>query len=253
MISDRVVGVDMADGDRCQVSLEGGGQVGSDVFVNAAGPGAAEVGSMLGDELPLFTELHTKVMFRDHLGLVPREAPMLLWADKQRLAWDEEERDALAADPDLKYLLEELPPMCHFHPEGGVESPWVVGQWSVKTPRTPPVFPIDFDPMYAEVVLRGLATMFPRLSPYTEWLPSTSVDGGYYTRTESNHPLIGPGSQPGVFHVVGLGGFGLMSSAAAGELVTDWITDSDLPDYAEALRPDRDDDALFSEMGSGQL
>lgn len=253
VVHDRVVGVDV-DGDGVRViALGEGGRIATEVFVNAAGPGAAAVGDLVGDQLPLFTELHTKVMFRDHLGLVPRDAPMLLWADRQTLDWDAEEREALADDPDLAYLLGELPAMCHFHPEGGTESPWVVGQWSVATPRTAPVFPIPVDPMYAEVVLRGLATMIPRLAPYTEWLPSTTVDGGYYTRTESNHPLIGAGTHPGVFHVVGLGGFGLMASAAAGELAAQWITGGDLPDHADTFRPGRDEKPLVATSGRGQL
>ncbi|MPZ51328.1 MAG: FAD-dependent oxidoreductase [Acidimicrobiia bacterium] len=253
VISDQVVAVEENPGGGYSVVLESGEQIGTEVFVNAAGPSAAQVAEMVGDDLPLFTELHTKVVFRDHLRLVPRDAPMLLWADRQRLDWDDEEREALATDPDLAYLLDELPALCHFHPEGSEESPWVVGQWSVTTPRTPPVFPIEIDPMYAEVVLRGLSTMIPRLAPYTEWLPSTSVDGGYYTRTESNHPLIGAGSAPGVFHVVGLGGFGLMASAAAGELAANWVVGADLPEYATALRPGRDEESLLEISGKGQL
>ena len=63
------------------VRLQGGDRIATDRFVNAAGPFLRGVGAMLGVDLPVFTELHAKVVFRDALGIVPRDAPMLIWID----------------------------------------------------------------------------------------------------------------------------------------------------------------------------
>jgi len=71
-------------------------------FVNAAGPFASEVGAMLGLELPIYNHLHLKVALRDSLGVVPREAPLLIWNDPLTLPWGTEERQWLAEDPDTR-------------------------------------------------------------------------------------------------------------------------------------------------------
>lgn len=49
--------------------------------------------------------------------------------------------------------------------------------------------------MYPEICLRGLSRMIPELAVYLENIPrSTLVDGGYYTQTPDNIPLVGPAS-----------------------------------------------------------
>jgi glycine/D-amino acid oxidase-like deaminating enzyme len=64
-------------------------------------------------------------------------------------------------------------------------------------------YPLSVDPsllldhdFYPEICLRGLETMVPGFSQYTRGdndVPrSTSVDGGYYTRTPENVPLVDP-------------------------------------------------------------
>lgn len=50
-------------------------------FINAAGPFIKDIGRMMGIELPVFCELHHKVSFRDHLNVIDREAPFLIWSD----------------------------------------------------------------------------------------------------------------------------------------------------------------------------
>ena len=58
-----------------------------------------QVGAMLGVEIPVFWERHAKVAFKDYLGAIPREAPLLVWTDPQRLDWSAEEREYLAGEP----------------------------------------------------------------------------------------------------------------------------------------------------------
>lgn len=211
---------------------------------------------MAGVDLPLQSELHLKVLFKDHRGVVPRNAPMLIWSDAQTIEWSESERAALI-DAGRNELVGELPVFCHGRPEGGVDSPYVVGLWEYDRKIMEPEWPIPIDEMYSEVVLRGLSRMIPGLAAYRDGLPETSVDGGYYTKTPENRPLIGPCGPPGFHVLAGLSGFGVMVAAGAADLLGDHIMGSDLADYAGAFLLNRyDDDAYTTAMGapdSGQL
>src|SRR6185312_15738207 len=121
-------------------------------FVNAAGPLSPAVGRMSGLELPLFNELHGKVMVQD---------------------------------PELRWLLGTLPAGVHFRPEGGVDSRWHLLLWTYHLEPMEPVFPPKFDPFYPEVVVRGLDRMVPPLAPYLgPHMRRPSVDGGYYCKTK---------------------------------------------------------------------
>lgn len=55
------------------------------VLVNAAGPFIQPVALLMGLELPVFSELHIKMAFNDHLGAIPRHAPLVIWTDPS--AW----------------------------------------------------------------------------------------------------------------------------------------------------------------------
>jgi glycine/D-amino acid oxidase-like deaminating enzyme len=120
-----------------------------------------------------------------------------------------------------------------------------------------PVWPLPEDELYTEVVMRGLATMVPGLTKYLGGLPESYVDGGYYTKTRENRPLIGPAGS-GVHLVAGLSGFGVMVAAGAGDLAARHITGSALPAYADHFLLARYDDPdylteIASLENSGQL
>ncbi|HZD22890.1 MAG TPA: FAD-dependent oxidoreductase, partial [Acidimicrobiia bacterium] len=100
------------------VTLGDGTSISTDTTVVAAGPLSAKVAAMAGVDLPLFSELHLKVAFKDHLGLIPREAPMTIWSDIQTIDWSTEEREGLE-ELGRTDLLGEMPIFCHFRPEGG--------------------------------------------------------------------------------------------------------------------------------------
>ena len=238
------------------VTLRDLGDIWSPVVVNAAGPMAAEVASLAGVELPLHSELHLKVVFKDHLGAVPRDAPMLIWSDPQRVDWSNEEREALAESGRID-LLDELPLFCHGRPEGGQDSPYMVGLWEYDRTVMDPTWPIPVDELYAEVVIRGLSRMIPALSAYREALPETMVDGGYYTKTSENRPLIGPVGPAGFHTIVGLSGFGVMVAAGAADLLADHITGADPPEYNAAFLLSRYSDTSYlaelDDRDSGQL
>jgi sarcosine oxidase, subunit beta len=261
LLQGKVIGVDVL-GNRVEaVRIRSNGSrntVSTGNFVNAAGPLLKEVGRMVGVDLPVFSELHLKMSFSDHLSAVPRNAPMLIWTDPIRLSWTEEERVLLAESEETKKLLEELPSGVHTRPEGGAQSNIFLGLWAYHTPPVEPTFPFSVDPRYPEMVLRGLATMIPSLKAYVERLPKASVDGGYYTKTRENRPLIGKLPVEGAYVIGALSGFGVMAGCGAGELLAAHLTGSKLPDYAPAFSLERYEDPEYQKgleawADSGQL
>lgn len=256
LVSSRVVGVTVDRGAVSGVELADGSRIGTPVFVNAGGPLIEEVGALVGVEVPVYSELHLKVSFKDTFGAVPRDAPMLIWSDPQKIDWSDEERRHLDAEG-RGSLAGVLPSYCHGRPEGGADSPWVVALWEYGRDIRTPEWPIPTDPMYTELVVRGMATMVPRLGAYRDRLPESVVDGGYYTKTVENRPLVGPLGPEGSFVVGALSGFGVMAASAAGELGALHAIGGALPDYAPAFAPDRYEDADYlreiAEAAAGQL
>lgn len=256
-LMDEVAAID-AVGDRVRsVSLAGGETLGTDAVVNAAGPLAPKVARMVALDLPVFAELHIKVAFKEHLGIVPRDAPMIIWSDPQRIDWTAEEREALAEEGRAD-LLGEMPIFCHGRPEGGPDSPYLLALWEYHGDVREPTWPIPDDPLYPEAVMRGMTTMVPELRRYLEHLPQSAVDGGYYSKTRENRPLIGPAGPDGFHLMAGMSGFGVMVSAGAGELLAAHVTGTELPGYADAFRLSRYEDPGYMaeiDMGSdsGQL
>ena len=69
-----------------------------DHFVNAAGPLAGPVASLIDDAWPLRlrNEVHSKVVLHDALGVVDCDvAPMLIWDDSVQLPWTADEAEML--------------------------------------------------------------------------------------------------------------------------------------------------------------
>jgi glycine/D-amino acid oxidase-like deaminating enzyme len=251
LLQARVEGVEVA-GDRIEsVRLSEGsspGTISTRNFINAAGPFLKDVGQMVGIDLPVFSELHAKIAFRDFLGAVPRDTPMIIWADPTFLPWSAEERSAFAESEETKWLLGEFPPGIHVRPEGGFDSNILLLIWTYDTSPVEPVFPVTVEPHYPEIVLRGLATMIPAIKAYLDQIPRPSVDGGYYTKTRENRPLIGPLPIEGAYIIGALSGFGIMAACSAGELLTAHLTGSELPNYAPAFRLERYEDPEYQKL-----
>ena len=261
LIEGRVERVETTGGRVSGVKVAGPGgsrRVGTRSFVNAAGPYVRDVGRLVGVDLPVFCERHAKVAFHDTLGVVPRHAPMTIWTDPVRLPWSPEERAELQGSDALRHLLDDMPAGVHGRPEGGGDSPIVLGVWTYDVAPMEARFPVEFDPAYAEIVLRGLSRPIPGLAAYLSRLPKCYVDGGYYTKTRENRLLAGPLPLEGSFLIGGLSGYGMMSSNGAADLLADHIAERPLPSYAPAFHLDRYQDpayqALLAEWGdSGQL
>ncbi len=229
-------------------------------FVNCAGPFAKEVAALTGVTLPLFSEMHLKVAFEDTLGVVDRNTGLVILDDAQVLDWSDEERAEFAADDATRWLTEPLPAGIHLRPEGYRQNQTVLMLWDYHSTHRYDVaeLPMQDDPFYPEVVMRGMVKLAPGLAQYVDRLPPVYIDGGYYTKTEENRPLIGPTGVDGAYVNAALSGYGLMAAPAGGELIAQQITGGTLPAYHRAFRLDRYDDpayrAMLARWGStGQL
>ena len=251
-----LVVADVVATDADGVDLSDGSRITAPVKVIASGPLSTQVAAMAGVTLPLVSELHLKVAFKDHLGVIPRDAPMTIWSDEQMIDWSDEEREALT-EMGRQDILGEMPIYCHFRPEGGHDSPYFVALWEYHRQLVEPAWPLPEDPLYPEVVMRGLTTMVPGLSAYADRLPESSVDGGFYTKTGENRPLIGPSGVDGVHLLAGMSGFGVMVSAGAADLLARHITGAVLPHYADAFLLSRYENPTYvaglADLASGQL
>ena len=217
-------------------------------LVNAAGPFLPQVARMIGVGLPVSHELHLKIAFRDPLRVVGRDAPLLIWTDPTKLPWSDEERATLTRSEETRHLLGEFPSGVHTRPEGGADSDVVLALWTYDVRQVQPVFPFPVDPHYPEIVFRGLAVMIPGLSAYFGRMPKPVVDGGYYTKTRENRPLIGPLPVKGAYLMGAFSGYGIMASCAAGELLAAHLTGSPLPPYAPAFTLERYQDREYQKL-----
>jgi glycine/D-amino acid oxidase-like deaminating enzyme len=249
LVEGRLAAVDQAGGRvrGVRVDTPGGPRaVATERLVLAAGPLLPEAAGLLGLALPVFAERHHKIAIEDTLAAVPRDAPFLIWDDAQTLDWSDEEREAIAADPALRFMLEPFPAGVHTRPEGASpDSRTLLVLWSYDVAPTPVVYPFPEPPHYAELVLRGMARMVPAFRGYLDRMPRAFVDGGYYGKTRENRPLIGPLPVEGAYVTSAYSGFGIMAGCAGGELIAAHVTGSALPDYAPAFALARYDDPAY--------
>lgn len=267
----RLAGAEVVPGRLAAVGLHGGRfkeaiidgpggreKIAADRLVLAPGPFLRETAELLGIDLPVFAEYHAKVSMADPLGIVPRDTPLLIWTDPQRLEWSDEERAEWRSSPETQRLLAEFPPGVHARPEGPDSSPILLILWTYHTEPMTPTFPAPVDPLYPEIALRGLARMIPGLRAYFGRAPRPTVDGGYYLKTRENRPLIGPLPVEGAYVLGALSGFGLMASPAAGEILAAHVVGESRPAFTEAFRLERYDDPAYLELlenwgSTGQL
>jgi glycine/D-amino acid oxidase-like deaminating enzyme len=250
-----VAGIGMKNNRASSIDVEtGNDRVALDAtdIVLAGGPHQKNLAALAGLDLPLFSERHRKVSFQDTLGAMPREAPMMIWLDEQYLPFSDEERDALADDDEAGHFLGKFPAGVHGRPDGASAA---VVLFNHHGDPVEPVFPLPEEPHYAEIALRGMATMVPTLKAYNGRPSRPYIDGGYYVRTRENRPLIGPTAIEGLHISCGFGGFGVMAACASGDLIARHIMQATLPAYAPAFLLSRYQDpqyqALLQSWGDG--
>jgi glycine/D-amino acid oxidase-like deaminating enzyme len=257
LIQARVTGIDVEDGRVCGARLSNGECLPASIVINAAGPLAHDLARRLGVDLPIFCERHTKAAFHDTDGVIPRDAPLLIWADPQRLAWRADERAFWAEADDTRWLLDTFPAGAHTRPEGGSGSDIVLMLWAYDARPIPAQFPPQFDEAFVEVVLRGLTTMLPALQRYIGRASAPRLDGGYYVKTRENRPLIGPLPVAGAYLIGALSGFGIMAACGAAELLAAHVLGLPLPPEAAAFALARYADPTYpsqlAQWDEGQL
>ena len=89
-------------------------------------------------------------------------------------------------------------------------------------------------------------------------MPRPGLDGGFYTRTRENRPLVGGMGMDGAYVIGAVSGYGIMSACGVGDLLATHITGGDLPSYASAFTPSRYADPEYQKKledwgDSGQL
>lgn len=226
-VRDGVAQIDSSGGRVRSVQLESGARVDADCIVVAAGPKLHNVARLLGIDLSLHHELHAKVTFADTAGTIPRSAPFTIWNDPVKLGEHQ------------------FPAGVHVRPVDGPRGNEIFAIWTYHTEQCTPEWPPSFDAEYAQNCIRGLASMVPGLRAYTNISDFGFTDGGYYCKASDNRPLIGPLPIDGAYVLGALSGTGIMSSHAAGELLSMHVTGQSLPDYASAFLPSRFDDASY--------
>ena len=259
LLRGRIVKVDTRGGRVRSVSVEtseGRKEIGTSRLVVAAGPLINSFGECLGLELPIFSERHIKVTFEDRHAVVPRDAPLFIWTDPVVLPWTAEERSVLADEDEARYLLEEFPAGAHGRPLGSGRS--VILYWTYDCEPVPATFPVEGDPNLPEIVVRGTSAMLPGLSSYFGSLPRPYVDGGYYTKTRENRPLMGPLPVEGAYIHAAFSGFGIMAAMGAAELLVSQVLGDPLPDHAWTFTLERYGHPLYQQWletwdDSGQL
>ncbi|MXY97192.1 MAG: FAD-binding oxidoreductase, partial [Gemmatimonadetes bacterium] len=248
LVHDRISNVHTRNNRVAGVRLASGSILETGKVILAAGPMAREAGRMLDLDVPVFMELHGKIIVEDTVGVLPPGAPMLIWTDPVELVWDDDEHRRLSTDPTTRYLTEPFPAGLHIRPRFRDGKQTFLGIWTYDVSPREADFPLRFDPAYPVIVLRGLARMIPLMSVYFEVADKLPVDGGYYCKTPDNRPLIGPLPIEGAYIAGALSGYGVMGSQAAGELVAVHVTGGDLPDYAQAFSFDRFDGLSAADM-----
>lgn len=239
----KVIGVDVKGNQVHGVQLSSGERLQSPIFINATGPFLKEVGKLIEVELPVQTELHLKAVIKDALGVVRRDAPLLIWNDTQILPWEDEDRNALAEDDETRWMTENFPSGAHTRPEGGGND--ILMLWEYHTNLMEPSDTPTMDGQYPEIALRGLAAMLPRMKEYFGRMPRPQLDGGFYTKTRENRPLVGSTRIDGSYVVGAVSGYGIMSACGVGELLAKHITGGELPGYASAFELSRYDDPEY--------
>jgi glycine/D-amino acid oxidase-like deaminating enzyme len=224
-VRDQVSDVIVEHGRFTGVRLASGGRIAARSFVLAAGPRLPEWAQRLELDVPIVNELHGKISFDDEAGVVPRDAPMMIWNDSVEIAG-----------------VGTFPAGVHMRPRGERS---LLGIWTydarIEEARPDPIFPAQ----YADIVLAGLTVMIPGLAVYRGRGREATVDGGYYCKTPDNRPLVGPTTVAGVFLLGALSGFGVMASQAAAELVAAHVLEQPLAGYAAAFLPGRFDDPAY--------
>jgi sarcosine oxidase subunit beta len=181
--------------------------------INAAGPFAAEVGRMVGLDLPLEPVRRQKVYIKTSVA-IPSDAPFTVDVNNN----------------------------CYWRPEaGGVIIGWV----DADEPVSQPAERVSTDWEFPAITLDKVK----RLTPFFEEIektvrqPDMDTSAGYYMYTPDDQPLIGPVPEVPGFYVNCGYWAGVMLSPQAGKRVSDLVT-GEMDPKENPLRPTRYQEGL---------
>jgi sarcosine oxidase subunit beta len=181
--------------------------------INAAGPFAAEVGRMVGVDLPLEPVRRQKVYIKTSVA-IPSDAPFTVDVNNN----------------------------CYWRPEaGGVIIGWV----DADEPVSQPAERVSTDWEFPAITLDKVK----RLTPFFEEIektvrqPDMDTSAGYYMYTPDDQPLIGPVPEVPGFYVNCGYWAGVMLSPQAGKRVSDLVT-GEMDPKENPLRPTRYQEGL---------
>jgi sarcosine oxidase, subunit beta len=155
--------------------------------VNCAGPWAAGIADMVGEDLPV-EPLRRMLVPTEPFDQFPHTAPMIV----------------------------DMSNGFHFRPESrGFLLAW-------NDPEETPGYKTDFDPAFIEKILMRAADRVPvfenlEVNPKKAW-------AGLYEMTPDHHPILGESPEvPGFFFANGFSGHGVMHAPATGKILSDLI------------------------------
>ena len=187
-------------------------------FINEAEPFVRDLARRLDVEIPLETVLRQKVLIRDPLAIVPRDAPFTIGLDRTG----------------------DQPAGVHIKPDGSTMDDTIKLGWARDQVPSEPIVDQPCPHEFPMEVLARAATVVPGLGAYLDRPPRiVAHDGGFYARTPDGLPVIGPLGMDGAYVVGGLAGFGSMVACAAGELAAAWVLGERLPHLAGDFDPRR--------------
>jgi sarcosine oxidase, subunit beta len=85
------------------------------------------------------------------------------------------------------------------------------------------------------------------MKEYFDRMPRPHLDGGYYTKTRENRPLVGPMGVNGAYVIGAVSGYGIMSACGVGDLLAAHLTGAKLPSYASAFALSRYEDSGYTQ------
>ena len=81
LVRDEVTGLVVDNQRFVAIRLASGARIDARAFVLAAGPLLPEWTDRLELRVPIVNELHGKISFEDDAGVIPRDAPLMIWND----------------------------------------------------------------------------------------------------------------------------------------------------------------------------
>ena len=131
----------VAGGFEAEVATaEGPRRLGADLVFNAAGPFVADIGRMIGYDLPVRNVRQQKIAFEDRARAIPRGMPFSIDLDGQEIDWGDDDRALMLEDDAAAWLAGPMPGGIHCKPEGAERGSWVKLGWAYTTEPSAPLW-----------------------------------------------------------------------------------------------------------------